>query len=483
MIALAWIACGGDDASLPGTTTAPTSEPPIASTTGDPPTPTDTPTTGDPPEEGPPPLTGPAFADCTTDAPWSADNGTLSAVFVDLAEHPLARCNDGSPGLYYVIPGGNDWLVYLDGGSLCKNHATCVARWCDGLDPYDHTDMSSVGAPANKGLAGVFGDQPANPFFGWTRVYVHYCSSDLWSGHTEEPVELQDTGSPTGEGDYTIYFNGNDILHGVLNELFAPTRRAELSEMPPATDIGRFVFAGGSAGGVGTIWNGDAVAERVLATAPSADVTLGVVAGLGQGLQASTDPWGPLDAPDTLIDAIQGQWGMKSLAEDALSPAKYNSQIDATCIANHPDDGWWCGDPIHVLTHAVSTPFFVIQDQLDPVWLGNLDDAVDGGDGPLAGQIQGDSWAEQVRDLTLHWDDITSPDTPSAYVDGGRPVGFYVPRCMEHDGYPKNANLFYDYTVPTLDGDASLASLWGAFLVGETARGLTLADDVPDCGP
>ena len=40
--------------------------------------------------------------------------------FLDLKKHPLAVCNDGSPGAYYVRKACPDrWLVHQQGGFWC----------------------------------------------------------------------------------------------------------------------------------------------------------------------------------------------------------------------------------------------------------------------------------------------------------------------------------------------------------------------------
>ncbi len=477
---LAGLAChapeGSTDADpTPGTTPNSTDTPPVE-------TDTETGTDTNPDVD---PLTGAAFADCTTEAPWWRDEGTLTAVFVDPAASPNAVCNDGSPGLYYVRPGDSNWLIYLDGGSQCNNHGNCLARWCDVGDSYDHTDMSSEGAPTHNDLGGLFSEVEANPFSTWTHVYIHYCSSDLWTGAASDAATLVDTGDAGDTTDYAIRFNGHDIVHAVFDELLAPTRRSELATLPPAADMQRILFAGGSAGGLGVIWNGDSVATRIRSVAPTADVRLGVVAGIAMGLQGATDPWGPIAAPEAFVLSIQGMYGLGTTAADVFSKAKYDGFLDESCQAAHPDDGWWCADAVHVLSHQVETPFFVAQDQLDPVWFTSLDTIIDGHDGPDNGLMTSAFQEEATRDLVTSFASIEDPATPSAYLDGGVPVGWYMPRCAEHDGYGRNNDLFLGYDVDTSNGPPDVAS-FAALLAAWTAdaaptRGLTSPSDLPDC--
>ena len=50
--------------------------------------------------------------------------------FLDLKKHPLAVCNDGSPGAYYVRKACPDrWLVHQQGGFWCWDDWSCQTRW------------------------------------------------------------------------------------------------------------------------------------------------------------------------------------------------------------------------------------------------------------------------------------------------------------------------------------------------------------------
>ena len=59
---------------------------------------------------------------------------------VSLSEHPLARCNDGTPAVYYRRPLSSPrdtrkLLLYLEGGGLCgpgDPAVSCAARCANG---------------------------------------------------------------------------------------------------------------------------------------------------------------------------------------------------------------------------------------------------------------------------------------------------------------------------------------------------------------
>jgi hypothetical protein len=381
--------------------------------------------------------------------------------------------------VYAVRPGSNFWIVFLDGGSLCSTYADCAQRWC-GDPPYDRTDMSSVGAPAQFAEGGLLSQDPENPFVGATAVYLHYCSSDTWVGAAAEAVRLMDT-SDTGQ-DYAIRFNGADIVDAVLAEILAEHRRPELAELPPAADIEQFFFGGGSAGAIGAVFHADSVRDRVLAVAPSADVRLAVDGGLSPGIQASDDPWGEA-VPGPMLDQVQLWMGAGDRVDEAFGPRKWDARLDASCLANHPGEEWWCVDPAHVLLHEIATPFALVQDQLDPVWFSTLDDLIDGGDGPQVGAMTADIYARSVRDLAAAMIDIGAAVGLTEYpLDGPLPAVF-APRCQLHDSYARNSAHFQEIPVPTeADGEMPMAPLWWAFFEGTGADDAVEPEDgTPDC--
>jgi len=52
--------------------------------------------------------------------------------FIDTAKHPLAVCNDGSPGAYYVHDGTcprKTFVIHQQGGWWCWDDYSCKVRW------------------------------------------------------------------------------------------------------------------------------------------------------------------------------------------------------------------------------------------------------------------------------------------------------------------------------------------------------------------
>jgi hypothetical protein len=95
--------------------------------------------------------------------------------------NPKAICNDGTDSAMYLYK--NDpktLLIYFQGGFQCYSNETCQERYHQSVDY-----MSSRNYPARMALDGILADSQANnkAFFNSTKVYLPYCSSDVFSGN------------------------------------------------------------------------------------------------------------------------------------------------------------------------------------------------------------------------------------------------------------------------------------------------------------
>ena len=134
---------------------------------------------------------------------------------------PVAKCNDGSPYMYYARPATralnqDRWILHLQGGGWCYDAASCSRRW--GQSP---ELMSSKYAPLAMTAGGLLSDDvPAWHWTGAHKVYLPYCSSDAWMGSRE-------AGSET----FGWHFRGHDILRGVLRRLVGTGQFTGASEV------------------------------------------------------------------------------------------------------------------------------------------------------------------------------------------------------------------------------------------------------------
>jgi hypothetical protein len=155
-----------------------------------------------------------------------------------------ARCLDGSvAGGYYASGDPSKFVIFLQGGGLCfstsgSNGTNCAYR--------AHTALGSSNywAATMPGGNNVYSGDPAvNPFAGYTRVFVPYCSGDLHLGQRNGTV------SPS----FPFRFSGHLIIGAVIQEM--------LARFPGFETASEVLLSGSSAGGIGTFQNADFVAE------------------------------------------------------------------------------------------------------------------------------------------------------------------------------------------------------------------------------
>ncbi len=160
-----------------------------------------------------------------------------------------ARCAKGGPWHFWVHRGVPDRvLFYLQGGGGCWLKANCDPQDQPTFDP----SVEDRDSPANgDGILKV--ENPANPFRGWTVVFVPYCTADVHLGS-----RLVDYGGGVAM-DHRGAANVGEALRWTIAEIKRPR------------DV---VVAGGSAGAIPV----PVYAARLATAFPNARVT-----GIGDG--------------------------------------------------------------------------------------------------------------------------------------------------------------------------------------------------------
>ena len=118
-------------------------------------------------------------------------------------KYPTApRCNDGSFSGYYLQKSNSkNWIIYLQGGLFCFDSVTCRMRLKNSPDLTSSKYWSD-----SKEFQGILSNYPkVSPFWNYNKVYIPYCSSDMWLGHGSSLSNFQ--------------FNGASILKAVFTEL------------------------------------------------------------------------------------------------------------------------------------------------------------------------------------------------------------------------------------------------------------------------
>ncbi len=322
---------------------------------------------------------------------------------------PEATCNDGTPGTYFVRPGSgidaNRWLVLLEGGEGCYDAATCAARWC-GTGVYDRDLMSSAAEPDTMPGFGALFPHPSNPFRDWTHVVVSYCSSDFWTGRQD--IVASDPDDPGLS--YRIGFHGADILDAVVEELSVGRAALDEAGLPALADAERVLLGGTSAGALGLMLQIDRVADRVALAAPEADVRA--------VFDSFFPPGGEVlgGAAYSGVFAAEAEALILDFATGSAGPDFWGTQAPEACLAHHPDDPHVCLEAQHVVMNHVRTPFFIHQDQWDPVVC--RDDCSEG-------------VRAQVEALASIAEDAPGREAPPVYP-ADTPPGWFVPRCGKH---------------------------------------------------
>ena len=174
-------------------------------------------------------------------------------VLRELTDYPLALCNDGTHATYHYTQGDihNPYmLIYLQGGGACATEESCNERCKDG-----NALCTSDTAPSKDKDKTMWSTDPEEnpPFHDFGKVYVHYCSSDVWSGTRSA---TSDTGG--------YYFHGKHIVEAVVKDI--------IKNKPNMESVKQVVLMGTSAGAFGTNLNCDFVADMLHEANPSLDV-------------------------------------------------------------------------------------------------------------------------------------------------------------------------------------------------------------------
>ena len=169
--------------------------------------------------------------------------------FWKAVEVPGGVCADGSPYRFYVSPGDpRKVVVDFQGGGACWDQATC--------GPESRTYRKRVDVQELYLAQGIYNRMSvANPFFGWTHVFVPYCTGDLHVGR-----------ATVDYGGFKVHHQGARNAQAALEYVFRNHTNPE-----------RVFVTGCSAGAYGAVlW-----ADKILATYKNAQIAVCGDAGVG----------------------------------------------------------------------------------------------------------------------------------------------------------------------------------------------------------
>jgi len=344
----------------------------------------------------------------------------------ELQDYDLAKCNDGTPAAYFhdqdVRSAGSRVLIYLPDGGDCSTVEECNKRCERGS-----AERAMCTSPEDSVLEkseGLWSNNPEeNPFADYFKVYVHYCSSDDFSG-------TRGASKSTGN----LFFHGKHIVTSVLQDLVATfgIDRAESVIL---------VGSGNGARGVG--YNCDFVRQSINAVNPSTDVRC------------------VADAPDfvpwwvrTEFDSCQD----KDYHELEVEKFLWGREGDESCdeenedLVNSTELAHKCGVWSRYWQY-IETPFFVIGSQYDPIYFENN----------LCGPSKDDP---QYANYQLSW--RRGMIALFQAMLAKRPnLGLFIPNCDSHMLLSGSLTSAYwsKLEVPLLDstGKSSLMNMLGSW--------------------
>ncbi|MEQ9321584.1 MAG: pectin acetylesterase-family hydrolase, partial [Polyangiaceae bacterium] len=275
---------------------------------------------------------GPSYAQ------FDAPRGQWTRVDVDGGRWGTL-CGDGSPYAFHVrlAPDGQPLdrvVIGLQGGGVCLFADDCEARFASSPGLFTADDDEPP-------FSGIMDDDPANnPFADWTRVFLPYCTQDVFAGGgTEETL-----------GNVTVARYGSVNMRAAVQMVRDVLWREMDAEGGDGFRPDEVValFGGWSAGGYGTIYNYHWLLDDLLWPRTSAypDAGLGLDNGsaLGvKGLGAVKIPaWGM--RPNLPPYCFVGDCAAGDVLFDALSPRLLRVPEQQLLAVSNPLDSTQAGD-------------------------------------------------------------------------------------------------------------------------------------------
>ena len=246
-----------------------------------------------------------------------------------LSDYPLALCNDGTSATYFYSEdalANPNLLIFLQGGGACKSPEECKKR-CD----KDKAPLCT--AQQRKSIRGttMWSRDPEEnpPFHNFGRVYLHYCSSDVYSGTRNASADTNG-----------YYFYGKHIIEALLEDI--------LKSKPNVENMNQLVLIGTSAGAFGVATNCDFVAEQFHTVNKNLDVRCIADGGdfFPRIQYKSCDPY--------------------KLMKEQYEKKFWQGVGDQSCIESTPEGSLECtAFPLYY--NYIETPFMVVASYIDPV--------------------------------------------------------------------------------------------------------------------
>jgi Pectinacetylesterase len=455
----------------------------------------------------------------------NATGGAGTALYRHIINSPNSLCNDGSPAVAYVqtatnAANVNDWVIAMEGGGSCKNAQECLDRW-QGLgggiqlmstqisritwntsrglgvatfSPPSGWEAATIGglpfyvAPARVSRGGMFANVAANPFAGWNKVFLNYCSSDNHIGRN--PLTNNSGISRAGAAvAFNLQFRGADIFDGLIADLragftaCAPGPGAACQTMPTLNSATNILLTGSSAGSQGAQDTLDFF--RTGQTAVNANTVVRGVFDAGSGPLRNELPYS-----QALSSFVSYQADMD--AEWKMMTSYWQARTDQTCFDLNAELRSRCADHMHLQRHHITTSFFFHQDLLDHVSYPKILSRFFPEAGVVTYPAGTAAWElstgslENLQDLSMYRE-FTAYRYPSErlLITGDPqwiPSGIFAPRCQGHVALSNSG--FFNLMLPVGGVPTNLATALTTWLATAPAAASTItAYATPGIGP
>ncbi|GHP11370.1 hypothetical protein PPROV_001009800 [Pycnococcus provasolii] len=157
---------------------------------------------------------------------------------ITLPETSSALCLDGNPAGFFLEKAAGEskdrdkFVVFLQGGGLCRSQADCVAR--------SRTALGSFRRNTSPNRVQLLDDE-GSPFYAFNKVRIPYCSGDVWRGTAKRSSNWAN-----------LPIMGHSIVMAVIDEL-----------LPSLANASELVLLGESAGAIGVCNVADVIKQRL----------------------------------------------------------------------------------------------------------------------------------------------------------------------------------------------------------------------------
>lgn len=259
-------------------------------------------------------------------------NGWLHDTFekhlIHSAVERNALCNDGTPSGGYFSPGiddgANKWIIYFTGGRWCWDNESCKNTYGRMRGTIQDQYISSRNWPDTEDFIGLMSPSPQiNDFHNWNRIYVKYCTSDIYSGNANN------------ENDIGYYFHGDNVVYEMLKDFMDSKIVKSNNTINKATHM---IISGSSAGGLGVMIHLTRIANMFPNT---------IVKGFNDA--------GWLIPLETVYKD-----GSEIFSEEIMHGIElWKPVLPFNCLAFHKNDKHFCFTPNVLYRHARQIPLYI----------------------------------------------------------------------------------------------------------------------------